>query len=82
MWHVPQVYNFPILVTADFNWMDGEKHFAKHSYTVSAYRFDDQKNQYIKAFSYRTSKKYAGLDEADQVNVLGLERENILRRLR
>ena len=82
MWRVPQVSKFPILVTADFNWMDGETHFAKHFYTITAYRFDDQKGQYIKAFSYRTSKKYAGLDEADQVNVLSLERENILRRLR
>jgi hypothetical protein len=82
MWHAPQVSNYPILVTADFNWMDGEAHFAKHFYTVSAYRFDDQKGQYIKAFSYRTSKKYAGLDEVDQVNVLSLEREDILRRLR
>ena len=82
MWHVPQASNFPILVTADFIWTDGETHFAKHFYTVSAYRFDDQKDQYIKAFSYRTSKKYAGLDETDQVNVLSSERENILRRLR
>jgi hypothetical protein len=83
IWFVPQVSNFPILVTADFIWMDGETHFAKHFYTVSAYRFDDQKGRYIKAFSYRTSKKHAGLDdETDQVNVLGLERENILRRLK
>jgi hypothetical protein len=82
IWHVPQVSNFPILVTADFKWIDGETHFAKHFYTVSAYRFDDQKGQYIKAFSYRTSKKYTGLDEVDQVHVLGSERENVLRRLR
>jgi hypothetical protein len=81
MWHVPEASNFPVLVTADFYWMDGETHFARHFYTVSAYRFDAQKDQYIKVFSYRTSKKYASLDEVDQVHVLGPERENILRRL-
>jgi hypothetical protein len=73
--------SFPILVTADFYWMDGETHFAKHSYTVSAYRFNVQTDRYAKAFSYRTSKKYPGLDEVDQVHVLGPERGEILRRL-
>jgi hypothetical protein len=82
VWSDPNGSGLPVLVTADFYWMQGETHFAKHFYTVSAYRFDDQKGQYIKAFSYRTSKKNAGLDEAERVNVLGLERENILRRLR
>jgi hypothetical protein len=82
MWSVPKVSSFPILVIADFYWMDGETHFARHFYTVTAYRFDVQNGRYAKAFSYQTSRKYPSLDEVDQVHVLGSEREEILRRLR
>jgi hypothetical protein len=81
MWAVQEASSFPILVTADFYWMDGETHFAEHFYTVSAFRFNAQTDRYAKAFSYRTSKKYPGLDEVDQVHVLGPERGEILRLL-
>ncbi len=82
MWNIPEASSFPILVTADFDWdMDDETHFSKHFYTVCAYRFDSQSGQYREAFSYRTSKKYPGLDEADGVHVLNPERTEILRRL-
>ena len=63
VWSVPEVSRFPILVTADFDWMDGETHFSRHFYTVSAYCFSIKNDRYVKAFSYRTSKKYPGLDE-------------------
>jgi hypothetical protein len=83
MWNVPEASSFPILVTADFYWdTDKETHFSRHSYTVSAYCFDTKSSRYVEAFSYRTSKKYPGLDEADQVHVLGPERAEISRRLR
>lgn len=82
IWSVPEASGFPILVTADFDWADKETHFAKHFYIVTAYYFDARIDRYAKAFSYRTSKKYAGLDEADQIHVLGPERKEILRRLR
>lgn len=81
VWSVPEVSRFPILVTADFDWMDGETHFSRHFYTVSAYCFSIKNDRYVKAFSYRTSKKYAGLDETNQVQVLNPEREEILQRL-
>jgi hypothetical protein len=81
VWVVPEASNFPILVTADFYWMDGETHFSKHFYTVTAYCFDARGSRYAKAFSYRTSKKYPSLDDVDQVHVLEPEREEILRRL-
>jgi hypothetical protein len=81
VWVIPETSSFPILVTADFYWADGETHFANHSYTVTTYRFDTQIGRYSKAFSYRTSKKYPGLDGADQVHVLKLERAEILKRL-
>jgi hypothetical protein len=43
VWSVPEVSRFPILVTADFDWMDGETHFTRHFYTVSAVLFQYQK---------------------------------------
>lgn len=80
-WSVPEASSFPILVTADFYWMEEETHFARHFYTVTAYWFDIKNDRYAKAFSYQTSKKYPGLDEVNQVRVLAPEREEILRRL-
>ena len=80
-WFVPAASSFPILVTAEFVWMEGETHFATHFYTVSAYIFNIKNDRYAKAFSYQTSKKYPGLDEVNQVRVLTPEREEILRRL-
>jgi hypothetical protein len=70
-----------LLVTADFFWMEGETHFSTHQYAVTVYRFDPEKDRYIKALSYRTSKKYPGLDEVDRVGVLNAERPEIVRRL-
>jgi hypothetical protein len=81
VWQIASVSNLPILVTADFYWMEGETHFSKHRYTVNAYRFDPGLDRYVKALSYRTSKKYPGLDEVDRVDVLKTERGQILQRL-
>jgi hypothetical protein len=81
IWSVPEASSFPILVTAEFYWMEGETHFSKHFYTVKAYRFDAQSGRYAEAFSYRTSKKYPSLNDVEQVHVLEPEREEILRRL-
>ncbi|MEI9980949.1 MAG: hypothetical protein WDN23_18480 [Edaphobacter sp.] len=81
LWNIREASSFPILVTADFNWMEEEAHFAKHFYTVNVYHFDAQSHRYAKVFSYRTSKQYPGLDDADRVNVLKPEKAEILRRL-
>jgi hypothetical protein len=81
VWQIPAASSFPVLVIADFYWMDGETHFSDHLYTVTAYRFSADKDCYVEALSYRTSKKYRGLDKVDQVHVLNSERAEILRRL-
>lgn len=81
IWTIPKASHFPILVTADFDWRDGETHFARHFYTITAYTYEVRKGRFAKAFSYRTTKKYPGLDETDQPHILGPERKTILRRL-
>jgi len=81
IWNVPKASNFPVLLTADFDWMDGETHFSPHFYFVNAYRFDAQRDRYTKVFSYRTSKKYPGLDNAEHIRVLEPERAEILKLL-
>lgn len=78
MWTVPEVSKYPILVIADFIWGDGETHFSPHYFTVEAWRFDPRANQYAKALSYRTTKKY---DCDPSVRVLEPERQEILHRL-
>ncbi|MBB5340336.1 hypothetical protein [Tunturiibacter gelidoferens] len=81
VWQIASVSNFPILVTADFYWMDGETHFSEHLYTVNAYEFDTESDRYVKVISYRTFKKYPGLDEVERIHILTSERAQILRRL-
>jgi hypothetical protein len=81
VWQIEKVSRFPILMTADFYWMEGETHFADHFYTIDAYLFDAEKGRYVRAFSYRTSKKYPGLDKVDQIHVLGAERAEIMKKL-
>jgi hypothetical protein len=78
MWTVPEASKYPILVTADFVWSDGETHFSPHYFTVEAWRFDPNTDQYVKALSYRTTKKYVC---DPMVKVLAPERQEILRRL-
>jgi hypothetical protein len=80
IWNVPEASSFPILVTADFYWeMEKETHFSRHFYIVSAYCFDAKSSRYMEAFSYRTFKKYPGLDEVDRVHVLGPEQAEMQR---
>ncbi|WP_157466730.1 hypothetical protein [Edaphobacter aggregans] len=80
MWTVPSASPYPILVRADFIWGDGETHFGQHYYTVEVWRFEPQSDQYVKAFSYRTKRKYDGGD-SKPVHVLSPERQEIERRL-
>jgi hypothetical protein len=84
MWNLPEISDFPVLVTADASWdMDaGETHFAWHRYDIKVFRFDPKSGRYGEVISYRTAKKYAGLDDASVIRVLGPERDEILRRLR
>jgi hypothetical protein len=79
MWTVPNASPYPILVDADFIWSDGESHFEPHFYMVEAWLFDSRSDHYVRAFSYRTTKKYDG--DMRKPHVLGPERDEILRRL-
>jgi len=82
MWRLPEVSDYPVLVTADFIWdfAANETHFSDHRFEVEAYKYDPAQDHYAKVFSYRTTQKYAGGDSAS-VSVLQPEREEILRRL-
>lgn len=80
-WNLPQVSKMPILVTADFNWAEGETHFADHFYTLSAYVFDTKTNRYARQLKYITSKNYPGIDQADTIKVLQPERDTITQKL-
>jgi hypothetical protein len=79
MWTIPGASTYPALIDADFVWGNGETHFGRHFYTVEAWRFDPKADRYVKAFSYRTSRKYGGGDSGP-IRVLGPERAEILRR--
>ena len=80
MWTIPSASAYPILIDADFIWGKDETHFAPHFFTVEAWRFDPKSDRYVRAFSYRTSKKYDGGD-SQPVRVLMPERQEIVRRL-
>lgn len=84
MWQLPEMSPLPILVTADFLWDfgSGETHLSKHFYQIHAYRYDASQDRYVEALSYKTAKRYPGLDDVERVRVLVPEREEIVRRLR
>jgi hypothetical protein len=83
IWNEPALSPYPLLIAADFIWdFDaGETHFSRHRFAVEAWRFDISQDRYVLAFSYKTMKKYLGLDESDSANVIKPERAEILRRL-
>ncbi|MFZ0303957.1 MAG: hypothetical protein WAL75_14805 [Terracidiphilus sp.] len=91
LWSLPQVSKLPVLVTADFIWdFDAfkkskgqeETHFAAHRYHVEAFAFDPKSGQYLQKVSFDTTNKYPGLDEVDQIEVVGAEKPHILAKLR
>jgi hypothetical protein len=90
-WSLPEFSNLPVLITADFIWdfeamqrqnYTEETHFAHHRYTISLYIFDQKSRQYLQKVQYETKKKYPGLDDADEIQVLDTERPTILAKLR
>ena len=83
MWTVPAASAYPILADASFIWGEGESHFEPHFYTVEVWRYDVTRDRYVRAFSYRTRKKYGGEEPGPgAVSALSAERPAILRRLR
>ncbi|HEY4357290.1 MAG TPA: hypothetical protein VGN16_16185 [Acidobacteriaceae bacterium] len=79
MWSVPAASRYPVFVEAEFVWGNGESHFGPHYYDVTAWTFDPRTDRYVKAFQYRTSKRYDS--DADRIRVLKPEHDEILRRL-
>jgi hypothetical protein len=84
LWNLPRFSNAPILATANFIWnfKAQETHFAHHRYTISVYVFDQEVGRYVQMLQYDTTKKYPGLDDTDEVEVLKPELPTILARLR
>lgn len=81
IWRISRVSKYPILIEADFIWGEGETHFdSPHFYTVQAWTFNPKSDRYLKAFSYKTSKKYSGGDSTP-IEVLKSERGRILQLL-
>jgi len=82
MWRLPDVSDYPVLVTADFIWdfAAHETHLSPHRFEIQAWKYDPAQDRYARAFSYRTAKKYDSGDSSP-VNVLKPERAEILRRL-
>ena len=82
IWRESNVSNAALFVTADALWGEGETHFSKHRFEVSAYAFDSETQGYYLRDRYVTRKKYPSLDEVDKVVVLEYEKPEILQRLR
>jgi len=81
-WNLPAVSAMPVLVTADFVWSEGETHFSQHHYRITSYVYDRQAGRYVQRDQYVTDKKYAGLDDENDIKVLAPEKANIIRKLR
>jgi hypothetical protein len=81
IWQLPSVSPMPMLVTADYVWGKGETHLAQHIFEIRAYLFNSVRQTYTEKMRYRTSRRYASLDDVDRINVLVPERAEILRRL-
>lgn len=82
VWLLHDISSWPVLAVADYRWTKNETHFSNHFYTVQAYLFDEASNAYVLRLSYVTERKYAGLDESNQINVLNPEKVTIIQHLR
>jgi hypothetical protein len=82
IWKEPLISDLPIIVTATYEWGDGETHFSAHRFRISTYVFGHQLQNYTLQDEYITAKKYASFDQADKITVLQNEKSEILTRLR
>jgi len=81
-WNLPAISGMPILTTADFVWGQVETHFSSHRYRITSYVYHKQGGRYVQLDEYITQKRYAGLDDANEIKVLEPEKATILHRLR
>lgn len=83
LWRLSQISLFPVLVTADFLWdFKTETHFSHHRYAIHAYVFDPNTGNYLEKLHFETNRKYAGLDDAEEIHVLDSERPNVILQLK
>jgi len=82
IWKETLISDLPIIVTATYEWGDGETHFSAHRFRISTYVFGHQLQNYTLQDEYITAKKYASFDQADKITVLQNEKSEILTRLR
>jgi hypothetical protein len=81
VWNLPSISTMPVLVMADYVWVDGETHFAHHRYRITSYVYDKQSEHYIQRDEFVTGKKYPGLDDTEAVRVLNPEKATIIARI-
>lgn len=67
----------PVLATADFIWADGEGHYDRHRFRVSAYVSDPGTGLYARKVEYVTSRKYS----TENGRVLSAESRVLMARL-
>jgi hypothetical protein len=81
IWKSPAKSSMPLVVTAEYIWAEGETHFSRHRYRITTYSYDDADGRYVERDKYVTERKYPGLDEADSITVLEVEKTTVLGRL-
>jgi hypothetical protein len=83
IWNDTHLSPYPVVISADFVWdfHAGETHFSKHRYRIEVWQYDKPSSLYTKVLSYRTTRRYDGLDDVEKISVITPERSEILRRL-
>ncbi|PYT52137.1 MAG: hypothetical protein DMG43_12615 [Acidobacteria bacterium] len=72
-WEQPSFSDYKLLTIADVIAGANDTHFAAHRYKIRTYAYCQKQDFYVLADEYATSKKYPGLDETDEIRVLGPE---------
>lgn len=81
-WHSPAQSSYGIFSVADFIWAEGETHFAAHRYRIKSYEYCASKSKYVLADDFVTKRKFPGLDDVDELDVIHPELPEIKAHLR
>ena len=80
-WDEPTFSPYRLLTVADVVGDGDEAHFTEHLYKIRTYAYREDRGSFLLIDEYKTSKKYASLDETDKIDVLGPEHAVIRRRI-
>jgi len=80
-WDEPTFSPYRLLTVADVVGDGDEVHFTEHLYKIRTYAYREDRGSFLLIDEYKTSKKYASLDETDKIDVLGPEHAVIRRRI-